>query len=188
MKSWWGIPYGILIGLLAAGVILLVSRQPRGKPIELMPSPTPSPLFVYINGAVKNPGVYALPLGSRVADAVQAAGGFAANAGTQEIDLAAKLIDGQTIQINFLSTTSDLPATNTQANPALASQLININLATQEELESLPGIGPELAERIVKYRTSYGLFMSIEDILAVYGLTEQTFELIKNQITTGSQP
>ena len=130
MKNWWGIPYGILIGLLAAGVILLVSRQPRGKPIELMPSPTPSPLFVYINGAVKNPGVYALPLGSRVADAVQAAGGFAANAGAQEIDLAAKLIDGQTIQINFLSTTSDLPATNTQANPVLASQLININLAT----------------------------------------------------------
>jgi competence protein ComEA len=99
MKNWWGIPYGILIGLLAAGLILLVSRQPRGKPIELLPTPTPAPLVVYIHGAVQNPGVYALPQGSRIADAVQAAGGFSANASVQEIDLAAKLVDGQTILI-----------------------------------------------------------------------------------------
>jgi len=188
LKSWWGIPYGILIGLLVAGVILLVARQPRGKPIQLLPPPTPMPIVVYINGAVQSPGIYTLTQGSRIVDAIQAAGGFAPNANTQEIELAAKLIDGQTIQVMYNSTTSDSPATINQTSPTSTSQLININLSSQEELESLPGIGTVLAERIVKYRTNYGPFESIEDLLVIYGLTKDIFELIKNQITTGALP
>ena len=78
MKSWWGIAWpislGVLIGLLVAGFILMVSSSPRGEAIRILPPPSPLPLSVYVSGAVAQPGVYNLPQGSRVQDAIRAAG------------------------------------------------------------------------------------------------------------------
>jgi competence protein ComEA len=191
MKTFWGIAFGIVIGLLAAGVILLVSSQPRGKPISLTPPPTPQPLTVHVSGGVANPGVYTLPLGSRVVDAIEAAGGLLPNANDKVLNLAAKLQDGQMIQVYINSTPKPSPkqyATAVFRSTPTLTHLININTASQEELESLPGIGPVLAQRIIKYRTKYGPFKEIRDILVIYDLTQETYELIKNLITVGGTP
>ena len=192
LKPWWGLLFGILIGLLAAGVILLAATQPRGEPVSLLPLPTLSPLIIHINGAVANPGVYQLPAGSRVNDAIIVAGGLLSNANDQDLNLAAPLQDGQLIHISTAPPTqanasSDItPAVQTTLASNLidpTAHLVDINTADQAELESLPGIGPVLAQRIIKYRTKYGLFNSIEDINVIYGLLPETYELIKNLIT-----
>ena len=78
MKTAWAIAYGVVVGLLAAALVLLLGRRPAGTPIQLLPPPTPEPIQVHVTGAVLQAGLYALPPGSRVHDAIQAAGGFAA--------------------------------------------------------------------------------------------------------------
>ncbi len=71
MKSWWKVAFGILCGLLGGGLIYLVSSPPRGVPVQLLPLPSPAPIQVYVTGAVVHPGVYALPAGSRIEQAIQ---------------------------------------------------------------------------------------------------------------------
>ena len=88
MKKILDILIGILIGLAAAGVLFLTTRAPAGQKVELMPTSTPKPIMVFVIGAVKQPGVYAIPYGSRVADAVTAAGGFLEGADVMNINLA----------------------------------------------------------------------------------------------------
>jgi competence protein ComEA len=95
MKNFLNIVYGVLIGLLAAGVIWLAASRPRGETVTLLSSPTPASVTVYVSGAVVKPGLYYLPQGSRVGDSVNAAGGFAANAESNLINLAAALTDGE---------------------------------------------------------------------------------------------
>src|SRR4030066_1289788 len=92
---WWAIAYGVVCGLLAAGIILLVSRFPRGEAIQLRPPPSPQPILVDVTGAVVQPGVYSLPYGSRVFDAIEAAGGLTEAAVAQTLTQAAFLEDGQ---------------------------------------------------------------------------------------------
>ena len=187
MKDWWKIIFGMLCGLLSAGVILLTVRQPNGAPILLRPAPTPTPVTIYLVGAVQNPGVYTLPPGSRVQDAIQAAGGLLPEANPQGLNLAALLEDGERILAPSLAETR--PDAETQ--PALLERsktldfttLININTATQTELEQLPGIGPKTAQKIIEYRETYGVFIKIEDILDVPGIGDKTFAEIKDLIT-----
>ncbi len=95
MKSWWKVAFGILCGLLGGGLIYLVSSPPRGAPVQLLPPPSPAPIQVYVTGAVIHPGVYALPAGSRIEQAIQAAGGAAAQADLQAVNLAEMLEDGR---------------------------------------------------------------------------------------------
>ena len=99
MKSWrWAMGFGVLGGLLSAGIILLVSSQPRGSAVQLQPAPTAAPIVVHISGSVLNPGVYALPRSSRVQDAIQAAGGLLPEADEQILNLAAPLKDGERVK------------------------------------------------------------------------------------------
>ena len=147
-----------------------------------MPAPTPSPLIVDVAGAIPKPGVYELPEGSRVKDAVEAAGGFLAEADKSTINLAAPLEDGQRLDIPFLAGTEPLGAATTQEEQV---ELIDINTADVDTLSTLPGIGPTLAQRIVDYRDTYGPFFYIEDIMNVEGISATTFENIKDLITTG---
>lgn len=186
MKDWWKIAFGVLCGLLGAGLILLVARQPRGESIRLLPPPTPAPLIVHVDGAVAQPGVYTLAVGSRVQDAIQAAGGLLPEANTASVNLAAILQDGSRVFVPTLQPTSP-PGAPIVSPPARFSpslgNLININTATQAELESLPGIGPALAQRVIAYREANGPFQSIEDIMKVSGIGPKTFEKIKDLIT-----
>jgi competence protein ComEA len=196
MKDLLRIAFGLICALLATGLILLVARQPGGEPVILVPPPSPAPLMVHVSGAVARPGVYTLPSGSRTQDAIQAAGGFLAEADQGSLNLAAELEDG--IQIAVLSrqptplpTEEPMPVTRSQGitlatpirSPTPKDQKININTATQEELESLPLIGPVRAKLIINYRTSHGPFKKIEDVIKVPEIESYIFEIIKDLIT-----
>jgi len=195
MKNWWTVALGVVFGLLAAGVVYLASQPPRGHPIELLPPPTPVPIQVDVRGAVKTPGVYALPQESRVQDAIEAAGGLTGDADPSGINLAAPLEDGTLIKIPARQPTAT-PAPERPAAPAATSppqaespssasggDLININTATQEELETLSGIGPVTAQKIIAYRQENGPFTTIEEIQKVSGIGPATFEKIRDFIT-----
>jgi competence protein ComEA len=182
---------GVLIGLLASGVILLASDQPRGGAIELQPPPTPGPVLVHVGGAVLQAGVFSLPRGSRVYQAIEAAGGLAPDADAQAINQAALLEDGMALFIPAVNQDSSESLQSDRIPPALRSipsALVNINTASDEELEALPEIGPELARRIIAYRSENGPFLSIEAIQDVAGIGPAIFERIQDLITVGNAP
>ena len=194
MKTGWALALGVICGLLGAGIILLVSRPPGGSAITLLPPPSPVPLVVYVSGAVARPDIYTVPVGSRVRDAIQAAGGLSSQADPQSLNLAAFLEDGMKIQVAEIVKTPIAPgamtgtsnSSATGLSQGVASSLVNINTASQQELDTLPEIGPALAQRIIAYRTAKGPFTKIEDIQNVSGIGAVTFEKIKDMITIGN--
>jgi competence protein ComEA len=157
---------GILLGAVTSAVVFLAIADPRGRPIELLPPPTQAPLQVHVAGAVEHPGVYELPRGSIVEDAILAAGGAAPGADTDRVNLAAELVGGERILVPALVTAQ---AGGAPAAPA-SDGMLNLNIATAAELETLPGIGPGLAQSIVEYRESHGPFAAVEDLLFVPGI------------------
>ena len=187
MKSWHSNLLCVFFGLLLAAAILIVARKPQGKPIEILPPPTPSPLMVHIAGEVNHPGLYEVSPECRVDDLITLAGGFTAEADQAAVNLASRVLDGQKILVP-----SVLPAAEagSEGDPMTTSTdpnklpLLNINFATQQELESLPGIGPTRAKAIIDYREKNGSFLVIEDLMKVNGIGSGTFELLKNSITT----
>lgn len=194
-KHWQPFLFGLFAGLLSSGVILLLSRPPSGVPVQLEPPPTvaptatPLPLRVHVAGAVNAPGVYELPAGSILADALSAAGGVAPEGNTARLNLAQLLTDGT--QIFIASDGGDAggadPATAraSSVSGSGAGGRININTASAVELESLPGIGPSLAGRIVDYRDEYGLFDTVDDLTNVRGIGAATLESIRDLVTVG---
>ncbi len=192
MKQILNVVIGVVAGFFLAGAVLLVVRIPGGKPVALEPAPTQAPITVHVIGAVVRPGVYTFPEGSRLQDAVTAAGGMLAEANPNLINLAAKLEDGQQLDIPFVGgaaptstgpfTVLPTPGASASATPA---NLVNINTATLDELDALPGIGPSTAQKIIDYRTQHGPFSRIEDIMNVSGIGPATFDRIKDLITTG---
>lgn len=188
MKSILYMTAGILLGLFVALLIWVVARNPSGQAVVLRPVPTEKPVVVYITGAVPRPGVYALAQGSRVQDAISAAGGFLADAEKSGINLARLVEDGEQLDIPYTEGSSPVivnQATPTEDLSLSGSDLININIASQSELETLPGIGPTAALKIITYRQQNGPFVTIDDILNVSGIGPGTFEKIKNLITVG---
>jgi competence protein ComEA len=203
--------YGLLLSLFVTGALLVVARRPPGHPVQLMEPPTPLPLRIHVTGAVINPGVYALPRGCIWQDAIDAAGGPTALADLSRINLAQLIVDGDQVVVPALiPTATPRPPTATPAptvtvgpgtpsptplptdTPAptsdsvlVAGAKININTATAAELESLPRIGPAIAQRIVDYRTEHGYFQKVEDIMNVKGIGPVTFDAIKDYITVG---
>lgn len=187
---------GVMAGFALAGLLLFISRAPAGEPIKLLPAPTKEPIAVHVVGAVPRPGLYEFAEGARVQDAIDAAGGLLASASVDTINLAALLEDGQQLNIPFkvgeepsTSNSSDdtslvLPGATEAISSGSSQDLININTASVEELDSLPGIGPTIAQRIIDYRDENGPFQTIEDILNVSGVGPSTFDQIKDLITT----
>lgn len=188
--------------LLAAGVLFLVVGGPRGNHIVLNEPPTPAPVRVHVIGAVTLPGIYSLPTDSRVEDAIEAAGGLLPEADTQALNLAAFLQDGQQIYVPARAPTAApaIPLTTPEPDsppsqilpppPAVstAASLININTATLEELDTLPGVGPVTAEKIIAHRQANGPFATIEAIMDVSGIGPVKFEAMRDLITVGYSP
>lgn len=153
-------------------------------------SPTPAaPVVVHVAGAVLSPGVYDLPKGARVRDAVQAAGGAAGEADLNSMNLAARVNDGQKI---YLAVKGEVaPGMQASAGeqfvagstPAEGGK-VNLNTSGSAQLEDLPGIGPVLAQRIVEYRTKHNGFRSIRDLLEVDGFGPKRYESLKDLVTT----
>lgn len=155
-------------------------------------------IIVYIIGSVQNPGIVELNVDSRVSDAVEASGGLLEDADVSKINLAYKLEDGQKVTIpsindktqensSYEDFISDDPGNIISQNPSNITSTsnitkININTATQTQLETLPGIGPSTASKIISYRNENGKFKSIEDIKNVSGIGDSKFLNIKENI------
>ena len=132
-------------------------------------------IFVYVCGAVNREGVYELPGGSRVYEAIAMAGGFREDADARNVNQAEVLEDEERIYVPIVG--EDVRVDDEK------DARININKASKEELMTLPGVGESRAESIIKYREQQGAFQSIEEIMQVSGIKEGLFEKIKDFIT-----
>lgn len=185
----------VLLNFIALGAMLFMVRRPTSPGVEILlptpappptavPTPTPVPLMVYVSGAVARPDVYALPQGSRVKQAIEAAGGFLPEADEARVNLALPLYDGQQVHVPRVGEASLPPAASGGGTVAASSQNpVNINTASLADLEALPGIGPALAQRIIDFRQANGQFERIEDIKHVRGIGDATFESLREYIT-----
>lgn len=147
-------------------------------------APTAAPIRIHVVGAVAQPGVYTLPAGSRLIEAVEAAGGLTAEADPERINLADFVRDGQQVYIPRLGTAPPPSPTPlaAQADAGGARAPLDLNTATAAELETLPGIGKVYAERIVAYRQEHGPFKSSEEIMQVKGIGPACYEQIRDLI------
>lgn len=144
-------------------------------------------VVVHVSGAVLTPGVYSLPAGTRVNDAVQAAGGFSQDASTSSVNLARQVQDGEQIIISTqeqveLSQSSDGGTSTSTDGAAGGTSKININTADITKLQELQGIGPSTAQAIIDYRTQNGNFKTIEDIKEVSGIGDGKYSKIEASI------
>jgi len=174
---------GILLGLLATGLLLLLLSQPRKYGIELQPPPTPDPLMIHVAGAVQNPGVYELPTHAIIADAIEAAGGALQGANLDRVNLAASLKANQQVFIPSTSEERNSVETTQRSSVTSSNEKINVNTASIAELDLLPGIGPALAEEIIKHRETFGLFHEAADLLDVPGIGPAKLEKISELIS-----
>ena len=139
-------------------------------------------IFVYVCGAVCNPGVYELPAESRAYEAVTQAGGMSEDAAGTAVNLAEVLADGQKLQIPFQGEISDTQQVSDSSETASDSR-VNINTASLDELMTLKGIGQTRAEQILEYREKHGSFASPEAIMNVDGIKQGTYDKIKDNIS-----
>lgn len=156
-----------------------ISAEPRVGPSV---AASPALLIVHVAGWVKAPGVYELPDGSRVIDALDAAGGARRDADLSALNLAAPLTDGQQVLVSQLAPAVEGRGVTVEA-AAPATALVNINTASAEDLETLPGIGEVLAATIVQYRDEHGPFTSVDQLVDVSGIGEVTLEELRDLVT-----
>jgi competence protein ComEA len=187
-----------LVWVAVLGAALFFVRRPSSEPIEILPpltvapsvapsaTPMPGPLRVDVAGAVASPGIYTLLRGSLVADAVAAAGGAGGGADLDRINKAMPLQDGaqvfvprvaQPIPTVINPPASPVPARSGQT--AVPRKPVNLNTASLDELDTLPGVGPATAQRIVEGRP-YG---AVEDLMRVKGIGQGTFDKLKDHVT-----
>jgi competence protein ComEA len=179
----------LLIVVIVVGAVLVQVLWSRSAP-EILPSPTlppgpgptatAKPIRVYVSGAVQNPDVYTLDADSIVKDVISAAGGATGEADLDRINLAEPLGDGMHVHVPRQG--EEAVPIQTPASRA-GSFVVNINTADALELESLPGIGPTLAQSIIEYRSRHGPFLRIEDITEVPGIGPATLEHLRDLIT-----
>lgn len=185
----------ISIGFMAwgsftsSGIVLehssenLQSQEPENE--------SPQLIYVHIAGEVLNPGMYELNNGSRVSDAIDAAGGLTEKADQLSVNLARQVTDGEQIVVQAYIEAGEgtgemadsLDSVPPSATSGTSSSKVNINTASVSELVSLDGVGESTAEKIIAYRQSNGSFASIEDIKKVSGIGDKKFEAIKDRIT-----
>ena len=159
---------------------------------ESIPDGAPAMIGVYVCGAVESPGVVELSEGARVADAIAAAGGLSANADTRLLNQARRLSDGEQVTVLTAEEAEALlgedPAQRSkkllgEEGGTAADGRINLNLADEDELKTLPGIGEAKAAAIVRYRKTNGAFARIEDVCSVPGIKGSVYDKIKDLIT-----
>jgi competence protein ComEA len=176
----------VVIGALGAAVLYLFgtsfSSQEQANKLDLSYVATISSestavtgeIFVHVAGEVKNPGLYAVRVGSRVEDAIELAGGMTKSAFEQSVNLARMVSDGEQIVVLDKSQI---------ASGGVASEFISLNNATAEQLESLPGVGPSLASRIIEHRNAIGSFSDLTQLRDVTGIGEKLYAKISVLLT-----
>jgi len=179
-------------GVVLAGAVVLRSRphvaQVGAATVIATGSPIPSPgaavapaaaeLVVDVQGKVRRPGVVHLPAGSRVLDALRAAGGPRPGVPTTSLNLARPLSDGEQVVLDPVAPGADAPAS---AGGGEAGGAVNLNTATLADLDGLPGVGPVLAQRILDWREEHGRFSSVEELQEVPGIGPATYADLRDR-------
>ena len=185
----------LAVGAVFGGVIVAFLAWPRGGSVEpaaappviegasgqaegvdvASPTPSASVVVVDVAGFVRRPGVVELAVGSRVIDALKETGGVRARGDTSSLNLAQVLVDGEQVLVPSVHQLPVPPASSSTSPGAVAGELVDINTATLEQLDTLPGIGPVLAQAIIDWRTQNGSFTSIEQLREVSGIGDATF-------------
>lgn len=155
-----------------------------GAPQAGVTEPAGTEVVVAVAGKVKSPGLVRLPPGSRVADAVAAAGGILPGTDLATVNLARKVTDGELIVVGVpAAVAGDGTGPAGAGDPAAAGGKVNLNTATLSQLDALPGVGPVLAQRIIDYRTSHGGFRSVSELRQVDGIGDARFDDLKDRVT-----
>lgn len=178
----------LLAGSLALTAVLWFRPAPAGERASV-PDVVPTGhalVTVHVTGAVQRPGLVELPEGSRVADAVALAGGLSPDAAPAGLNLARPVADGEQIAVPVVPAPGDTGASG--GTPPAASAFrpdgrLDLNLATADDLEKLPGIGPVLAERIIAWRDEHGPFHDAGQLREVPGIGERTFQNLADLVT-----
>jgi competence protein ComEA len=182
-----------LAWIIVCGAVVFYERRPQLEPVSIIeptsaPVATVAPIRVHVVGAIRQPGVYALPPGSRWLEAVEAAGGLTTDADAESVNLADHVVDGQQIripQIGLAVPPSPTPSNLRSGSVVLpaAGGRVNINTASAQELDTLPGIGPTYAARIIAYREEHGPFQDPADVMQVKGIGPACYEGMRDLIT-----
>jgi competence protein ComEA len=183
----------IAVGVLTLGVFgyLLTNEEdpvrltinPPAPTVTPIASPSPEPLEIYVTGAVAQPEIrLTMEPGSRVEDAIQAAGGALENANLSAVNLAARLQDGDQIHVPGIAEAASEEAVEITATPS-TPRLLDLNTATQAELEALPDIGEATAQDILAYREENGPFTSVDQLDEVPGIGPATLEKLRPLVT-----
>lgn len=171
----------LLVVLALAGRYTLGSEapaepRPRAAVVTARPAAAPA-LTVHVVGAVRAPGLYRLREGSRVDDAIRRAGGAKPKAALELVNLAAPVADGQQVVVPARGEAG--PVSTGAGGSAPTGGLVHLNSATLEELDTLPGVGPVTAQRIIDYRTANGAFSSVDELDAVPGIGPARLEQLR---------
>ena len=186
----------LLLAAVALVLLLLVARflLPAGTATPAAPLPPPPGLgagtagpsarvVVDVVGAVRRPGLYRLSDGSRIADAIARAGGATRKAALAQVNLAAPLADGEQVVVPLRGATVAAPAaTGSGTGTGAPSAPIQLSTATLEQLDSLPGVGPATAQKILDYRTKHGAFSSVDELDAVPGIGPKRLEQLRDLV------
>lgn len=180
LRARWrvGATAAVVLVLVGLGCAVLASMlAPSGESTVVSgEAPTEvarAPVVVHVLGAVAVPGIYELAAGDRVVDAVAAAGGFVDGADPGGVNLARTLVDGEQVTV---PRAGDVPA-------AAADGRVNLNTADAAQLETLPRVGPALAERIIAWREANGGFRQVDDLRSVSGIGDKTFDGLREHVT-----
>lgn len=168
----------LLAALAVAVLVSALANRPGSSPVTLATSaPVTTGIFVHVLGAVVEPGLYQLREGDRVVDALAAAGGYAADADEGQQNLARLLVDGEQLYVPMIG---EVPAVDPSGG--VVGGKVNINTADQATLETLPQVGPAMAQRIIAWREANGRFTTVEDLMSVTGIGEKTFEALRDLV------
>jgi competence protein ComEA len=192
-SKWRLVGVASLAGAVLVGAVVGFGGRPQALPVPVAAAPlsaaplsaaqgpidaaTPAEIVVHVAGAVVRPGLVRVPVESRVADAVAAAGGATPEAALSAINLAAPLSDGTQVVVPVVTSPGEA-----QAPAVIDDGRVRVNQADAAELDALPGVGPVLAERIVAHRDDNGPFGSVEDLLDVPGIGESKLEAMRESI------
>lgn len=181
----------VLVVLLSAAAVGMLGwrSRPQAEPVRppavvtpaaADPSSATAPtMVVAVTGRVRRPGVVTLPAGARVIDAVRAAGGPSPGADLALLNLARKLADGELVVVGVPGAADP----GGQVEPGAAGSKVNLNTATLEQLDGLPGVGPVLAQRILDWRTGHGPFATVDQLREVTGIGDAKFGDLRGQVT-----